>query len=687
MISLRTLRGHIVHHIPRIESTAGAADPDYEYHILPCEDCASCVFSRTKRKHTQSTCVLVGARIPCATVVAAVSVLYKESASSEMRIERILDVRFPANVVLCNRSLTQKPNAAFSCDLLSRLHWEIRHNQPAYNLKSSELLQRLQQYTKYAKSAVATETISIDKVNGFHKFVCAVIDKRISAHGTRPVDAHLNRALHRNVHEHVHWSCPNMTRSQYVSIAIQHGAHKADLLLAMFHARSTFTFFTDEDFSRILAHLSNSGDISFRVDAPLDEERMYHDQLFRLVVGISLPMLDYDTNIGRLEKMIRGGDCARVLRVTRYGSEDLCFNGYSCERIEHFPITAVKLQRLKQLLARTTDTDGRDCQLVVDARCPLLRVALYHNRKRGSGASRGTCIAHIRCTALWTDDETFAMCVHVLLQVACTAYDALHVRLWSNGSAKSRTDASGERCTRLESFVSRNFEVAGSFRNELNECNTLLLKRIVEVNFEEQSSSNEVFELGLNDLPIFTACDTCKEEFAVGGWIVNVKLGIAGIVRDIIHARTGNTKRRHRRSNRGAGFDTDDDSYILKIDALWSPTDLSCEFFMHVSVSNRKWTPCGAFPIICAHQLPANLLWNRIRVYRHSAVQKSTDLWTSLAWNTSVWMWLPIALRLCRVGGLPSMIGVVDDTDEAKSAELYILQSKSDLAYASTDGS
>eukprot|EP00854_Cymbomonas_tetramitiformis_P000105 gene105-154_t len=599
-----------------------------------------------------------------------------------MRIERVLDVRFPANVTLCDRSITQETNCAYSCDLLSRIRWEIRHGQPTYDLKNSELLQRVQHYRKHAKCAVTASVVSIEEVNGFYNFVCAILDKRITAHETRPVDMHLKRALHRNVYEHVHWSCSNMTRSQYVSIAIQHGVRRADLLLAMFNARSTFIFLTDDDFARTLGHLSHGGDISFRVDTSLDEERMYEDQLFRLIVGILTPKSDYDTAIERFEQMIRGGDCARFLRVTRYGSEDLFFDGYACARTEYFPITTVKLRSLKQLIARTTEVDGRDCQLVLDARCPLLRVALYHNRKRGSEASRGRCTAHIRCTSLWTDDETFAMCVHVLLQVACTAYDALQIRLWSNGRSKDQTNVTGE-CTRLESFVSRNFEAeVQSQQNDLKECNTLLLRQVVEVNFEEQNRSPDMFELGLNDLPIFTACDTCKEEFAVGDWIVNVKLGIAGIVRSIVHIPTGNTKRRHRRLDHGAGFGTDDHVYILKIDALWNATDLSCEFSMHVSASNRMWKPCGAFPIICAHQLPANLLWNRIRVYRNSAVHKSTDPWTSLAWNTSIWMWLPIALRLCRVGGLPSMIGVVDDTDDAKDAELYILQSKSDLAYA-----
>ncbi|KAK3253855.1 hypothetical protein CYMTET_36915 [Cymbomonas tetramitiformis] len=392
-----------------------------------------------------------------------------------------------------------------------------------------------------------------------------------------------------------------LQRHQYVSLATSYGLECAETVRAIYMTDSVWTFLSDAALLRALG-IANLGVVVSSAAPPFDdEETLFREGGFRshlLAVGIEEPC-DAEEEFDRC---VRARAQHLDVRVTRLGEGALFSLRDSFEEMAtlKFPITDDKLDRLRSHWTTLLRSDRCEIRLVVDARCPLLRVQLDATRKRRAptlsrceeAASSGG--VHVKLSSAWTDDRTLRGCSRILRKVLPEGERLSHFRVsvWDNREILPEEAAGFVETTALQRFLKGHSGARSGASTDLGFLDRLgaQLQR-VDLTAAPSGERGRDDELRVSDDAYGS------DEYVVGGWGANLHVGAAGIVREIRDAHVG-SKRERLAARADACAEPSQCAHLLRVELVWGDADSAERFEAWVAADGARWRPVDGFPLI-----------------------------------------------------------------------------------------
>ncbi|KAK3269346.1 hypothetical protein CYMTET_22209 [Cymbomonas tetramitiformis] len=711
------VRGHVIG-----QRALHDDDPErYAYDIVECDDCSSCVCLRAanakrSKRPSQDARVLtnvVGPWMPFATVVAHVSLLCRavdDDPNNGLGVVKICDVRIPENIILFSRDENENRTCFLSC-----LRVELERTCSS-NLDWPRVIQNLTRNYVVDRRGTITHA-DMSHATSFLAFLRKRLSERTDRTKKRPsvfAEEELAKAMIRNLRQRVRWLPVRLQKRQYVSFALEHDRHKADRLAGLYTTNTFRTFLSSDDFMRYVGRVQYAQ----RPVPEFEETLVYDDEDVRTALGVDENAISRDAT-RRWERLIVTREVRIETSVTRYGpSVPLNVRARDRAHTEYFPLSPSKIDRVAEALRATrldmrrdpTSIQSPQCRLVLDARNPLIRAHVY--APVALDASSNAQQVHILATTAWTDDATFTACADIIERVFHSSIAlVIHIHAWDNETlVHGELDVSKRNLSATKRLLKTAWanHLVESPPRELDAvvafASTVSLKLRVEParpdDFSPSTSTKcDKPQAWLNQRRVHVtnaaiSDESCElDRFVVGEWASNAKLGIAGRVRGIRDAHTGERLCAHER--RYPEDSLSRHARVMLLEVLWNEDTLQKEMDMYVSLSDAQWRACRACPCICAHQLPASCEWTEVACHLQGC-ERIEDTSRSML---QTWGWLPVCAQLLRrcheafecdasgddsTNSSPTLTLTYDERrgERKEDATLFFLNARADVAYA-----
>ncbi|KAK3253741.1 hypothetical protein CYMTET_37076 [Cymbomonas tetramitiformis] len=411
----------------------------------------------------------------------------------------------------------------------------------------------------------------------------------------------LASCLARNLRRHLLWKQQELQRHQYLSLATSYGLECAETVRAVYMTRNVWTFLSDAALLRALG-IANLGVVVSPAAPPFDdEETLFRECGFRshlLAVGIEEPCEAAE----EFDRCVEAHAQDLDLRVTHLDEEaDFSLRDSFEEMITlKFPITDDKLDRLQSHWTTLLLSDRCEVRLVVDARCPLLRVQLCATRKRraptlsGCEEAASSGAVYVRLSTAWTDDRTLRGCARILRKVLSEEKRCSYFRVsvWDNRELLPEEPLRSTGTATLQRFFKRNSDARRGASTDPKVVDRLgaLLER-VDLTAAPSGERGRDDELRVSDDAYGS------DEYVVGGWVANLRVGAAGIVREIRDAHVG-SKRERLAARADACAEPSQCAHLLRVELVWGDADSAERFEAWVAADGARWRPVDGFPLI-----------------------------------------------------------------------------------------
>ncbi|KAK3242583.1 hypothetical protein CYMTET_47742 [Cymbomonas tetramitiformis] len=662
----------------------------FEYKVAKCDDCSLCVCAVNQGRAPEVVRVIATKeRLPVtaitACVVMACTSIADPDASDERDVfllKKVCDATFPSDLPLAviGRSDARLKGTR---DLLSCLCLEAELSGGS-RVDKKKLNQLVNEFAR--SKDISAQTLGATHLDSFFSFMKKGSPNK-KGHGSN-IYKTLEPHLVRNLRQGIQWKHKKMSRDRFVSIAMNHGLHRATTIRAVYCTGNPFTFLSDDQFLGF-SDFNRKARFDAHTIPEFDDAMLYDsDSFFRAPLDEAGTEMQSASSARRFARRLKDASSDLDLRMFEMESGDEMQEPVHLEtrRVERFPITDDKIEAL-----RTTWTDldlesRSECCLVIDARCPMLRVSVLANRKRrgsasgdfGMNAFRASC--KIWCTTAWTDDRTSSVCARILDVVTCGRRVPVRVAIWDNRKLFGESLRPDRPCTALRTLTA---EVPLANRCASEQSSRGVLPVGIADALHRANPETEFGGKGgcLHDLHAGDLCVTDQlysgeqTDVPVGGWVFNLRIGAAGVVKEIMNVHTKKrsaTVRAPAETTRGQP----DHSHFMRLEVVWKDEDSDATFDIWVSLGNVNWRPCDAFPIVCAHQLRPKPTKNSRILLRRCRVD------TGRQEHLACWSWLLACARLCSSLGNSTVFGIhqTELHDRADNA-LHFLSARSDLFY------
>lgn len=685
------IRGHVLHDSvdpPSTVTTTTAASITYDIAI--CNDCSACVCAKASTSHVEMIKVHSHAhRLPLVTSAACVCITCDREVTGRgsyvlHKVNRVVHRAEIPFAIPRNRQLRVAKCGPDVFDYLS-LESRAMHGH-VVSARAVEKL--LEGYIEHLRSKNPRFAIrKNEELDGEHALPLLRFMKslqRPKTGATTETVRILAACLARNLRRHLVWKQRELQRHQYFALTTSYGLECAETVRAVYMTGSVWTFLSDAALIRALGS-ANLGVAVVTAAPPFDDEdTLFRESGFRahlLAVGVE-EACDAE---GEFDRCVREHGRNVDVRVTQLNEEaDFSFGDSFEESLTlTFPITDEKVERLRRRWNDLLRSDRCEVRLVIDARCPLLRLQLGATRKRRAPASPecgrpvSSRAAYVRLSSAWTDDRTLRGCVRIMRKVFTKDAAPSYVRVivWDNRELLPKEVSGGRGSGSLRQFLDSRADSLSYASMDSKGIDRLgdLLER-VDLGAIPCDGRTEGDELRVSD-------DLCgSDDYVVGGWVVNHTAGIAGIVREIRDAHAG-SKHKKLAARVCANAEASSCAHLLRVELVGSDADSAERFEVWVVADGARWRPVDGFPLVCAHQLRSQAEAGRRFVLcrrRPRSTEAPRD-------SPECWSWLLACANLCALSGPESRLLIARDEahDEEDNAQ-HFLCARAELYYALT---
>ncbi|KAK3255134.1 hypothetical protein CYMTET_35607 [Cymbomonas tetramitiformis] len=692
------VRGHIIS-----QRVLRSDDSErFVYAIVECDDCSPCVCARIA-KAKRSKCLsrsprvfrhVAGPWMPFATVVAHVSLLchaIDDDPKNGVNVARVCDVRIPEKITLFTRGTDRNGTCFLS---YMRVELERTCNSDLDWFRVIENLTR-----DYVGSVDRRGTIThfdMSHLTSFLTFLRKRLSEGIHRTKKRPpvvAEEELAKAMIRNLRQRVRWLPDRLLKRQYARFALEHDRHRADMLVALYTTNTFRTFLSTDDFTRYVdrVHGNRYEGIPRGRVPDFHETLLYDDEDVRSALGLKRNARTHDASCDaakRWELLTTTRDVRIEVSVTRYGPND---RAHGRAHTECFPLTSSKIDRAAQFF-RSGDAPSdaepptlrTDRLLVIDARNALIRVHVHDTDPTAHALETPGGRVHILITTAWTDDTTFTACADIVERVFHPSLSLL-VKLfaWDNEALVHGPGASKRTSRATRRFLTTHAHDVEAQEHELDAVVALASLTSLRLGVE-RTKADEASRAWLNRhrVHVTNAISEATDRFTVGEWALNTELGIAGRIRAIRDAHTGERLRVHEREILEEPLSKH--ARVMLLEVLWNEDTLEKELDMYFSLSDTQWRACRACPCLCAHQLPVSCAWTDVTCH----IRGRAPIEDTPQSNFQAWGWLPVCaglLQRCREQtSSPSLTLTHNDRhgEREEDTTLFFLHARADVAYA-----